>query len=893
MIKPPLATLCVLAGLITTIPSSYAGNGPSNYSGDVASLADREVARRQAKIQTAEEQIAEGKKAMVDKDYEAAVPYFKTAVDNLPDAPETHSLRQEALDLFCKSSVELAKQRITEGRYQDSENLCKMILQDNYNPKYGPALTLMRRLEDPDYFNKTVTPGFVEKVEEVKKLMVEAKGYEDTGRYDQAINSYEKVLNLDPYNIAARKGEEDVVKRKNDFSVEDYNHTRSQLLYEVQKNWGLPVHKFNLSDKDPIQQTRELPSGTESISNKLNTIIIPKVEFRDATVREAVDYLQQKSVQLDPSTPKTGVNIVLNIDNSAGGGASAAPAPAAGGGSEPLIPGLDSGTAPAAGGAAAAPAGNPGDAHITLSLSNVPLKVALDYVAQQANLHTKIEPYAVSIVPVTVSVDEMFTKEYKVSPSFLSSAPSGGADSMSAPAGGGGGGFGGGGATAGTDSAGTGAQLTGRKSAKDVLESSGVTFGPGASANYIPSSSRLVVHNTQSNLDLIDTIIEAMNQEGPKQVEIESKFVEITQNNLKELSFDWILGQFNIPGSTSLFGAGGTTGIGSALSASDFALPFATSGSRAMSEVTSGLRSGNNAISSNAIDSLLFPTTGATDKAPAIFSIGGIFTDPQFQVAIRALNQAKGVDLLSAPRVTTKSGQRAVIEIIREFRYPTEFTPPQIPQNVGGGSSGSNGLGSQSIQIYPITPTTPTSFETRNTGVTLEVEPTVGPDGQTIDLNLVPQVVEFEGFINYGSPINTINPAALSLTGSLSGQSSQITLTDNVINQPIFSTRKVTTSVSIWDGQTVVLGGLMREDVQKVNDKVPGLGDLPLVGRLFRSQVEQHIKRNLVIFVTARLLNPAGEPIQNLEEKDEVVQPLPLPEDLAAPAQPEAPLYSK
>jgi len=893
MIKPPLATLCVLAGLITTLPSSYAGNGPGNNSGDVAALADREVARRQAKIQTAEEQIAEGKKAMADKDYEAAVPYFKTAVDNLPDAPETHRLRDEALDLFCKSSVELAKQRITEGRYQDSENLCKMVLQDNYNPKYGPALTLMRRLEDPDYFNKTVTPGFVEKVEEVKKLMVEAKGYEDTGRFDQAINSYEKVLNLDPYNIAARKGEEDVVKRKNDFSVEDYNHTRAQLLYEVQKNWGLPVRKFNLSDNGVIQQTHELPSGTESITNKLNSIIIPKVEFRDATVREAVDYLQQKSVQLDKDTPKTGVNIVLNIDNSGGGGgASAAPAPG-GGGNEPLIPGLDSGTAPAAGAApAAAPAGNPGDAHITLSLTNVPLKVALDYVAQQANLHTKIEPYAVSIVPITVSVDEMFTKEYKVSPGFLSAAPSGGADSMAAPASGGGG-FGSSTASTGTDAAGTGQQLSGRKAARDVLESSGVTFPPGASANYIPSSSRLVVHNTQSNLDLIDTIIEAMNTEGPKQVEIESKFVEITQNNLKELSFDWILGQFNIPGSSSLFGAGGTTGIGSALSASDFALPFATSGSRAMSEVTSGLRSGNNAISSNAIDSLLFPTTGATDKAPAIFSIGGIFTDPQFQVAIRALNQAKGVDLLSAPRVTTKSGQRAVIEIIREFRYPTEFTPPQIPQNVGGGSSSNTAGSSNSIQIYPITPTTPTSFETRNTGVTLEVEPTVGPDGQTIDLNLVPQVVEFEGFINYGSPINTINPAALSITGSLTGQSAQITLTDNVINQPIFSTRKVTTSVSIWDGQTVVLGGLMREDVQKVNDKVPGLGDLPLVGRLFRSQVEQHIKRNLVIFVTARLLNPAGEPIQASEEKDEVVQPLPLPEDLAAPAQPEAPLYSK
>ena len=64
-------------------------------------------------------------------------------------------------------------------------------------------------------------------------------------------------------------------------------------------------------------------------------------------------------------------------------------------------------------------------------------------------------------------------------------------------------------------------------------------------------------------------------------------------------------------------------------------------------------------------------------------AIAGVFTDPQFQVVIRALNQKKGIDLLSSPRVTTKSGQRAVVEVIEEFRYPTEFQPPQIPQTVG------------------------------------------------------------------------------------------------------------------------------------------------------------------------------------------------------------------
>jgi general secretion pathway protein D len=149
----------------------------------------------------------------------------------------------------------------------------------------------------------------------------------------------------------------------------------------------------------------------------------------------------------------------------------------------------------------------------------------------------------------------------------------------------------------------------------------------------------------------------------------------------------------------------------------------------------------------------------------------------------------------------------------------------------------------------------------------------------TIDLNLVPQVVEFEGFINYGSPINTFTTSLLGTT--------RVPITDNVINQPIFSARKVTTSVSVWDGQTVVLGGLMREDVQKVEDRTPIIGDIPIVGRLFRSNVDQHIKRNLVIFVTARLVNPGGQLVNQVEEEEETedfVQP---------PVLPEVPMYKK
>jgi general secretion pathway protein D len=233
-------------------------------------------------------------------------------------------------------------------------------------------------------------------------------------------------------------------------------------------------------------------------------------------------------------------------------------------------------------------------------------------------------------------------------------------------------------------------------------------------------------------------------------------------------------------------------------------------------------------------------------------ALAGVFTNPQFQVVLRALNQSKGVDLVSAPKVTTKSGQRATIEIVREFRYPSEYNLPQVS-------------GSAGTVFNPATPTTPTAFQMKPTGITLEVEPTVGPDGYTIDLVLAPRVVEFDGFINYGSPIR----ANVTVAGF--GISSNILVTANVINQPVFSTREVTTQVSVYDGSTVVMGGLMREDVQKVEDKVPIIGDIPLFGRLFRTSADQHVKRNLIMFVTASLIDPAGQPLIRADEEDQIV----------------------
>ncbi|MCE9609767.1 MAG: type II and III secretion system protein [Chthoniobacter sp.] len=879
MTKPPLATAIsslLVASIIFTPTLAHAAGG-------AVSAAEREIIRKQNYVIRGEQMIESGDLALKARDYERATAAYKQACDFVPNATQTKRSYDRALRGFCEASCKLAEQRIAEGRYADAENILKIVIDDRYNPACKEAIRILAHLEEPGYYVKTSGPEFIAKVEKVKQLFIEAEGFYQTDRYDLAFKRCEQILNLDPYNKAARMMEEKISKARSDFNVVSYTEKRARAMEEVDRAWRSPVRKFNvLPETIPVADDTKAPSNIAKIQKKLEKTIIPKLDFKDATIREAVEFLKRKSVELDPiDEPRTGVNIVLKLEAGPSVGIPdvAVPAPAPAG-----IPGLDPVAPPAAPAAPVAPVGggNAADTRITVALANIPLIEALRYVTGLANLKFKVEPFAVSIVPLSVSTDVLITKEWKVRPDLIPRTPT-------APGAGGAGGFGGGAGAAGApgDASKGGSGIADRESAKNWLISSGAQFNGQASAVYIVASSRLIVRNTQEQLDLIDSIItQGTGTGGPTQVEIEAKFVEISQNNLKELSFDWTLGQFNAPANKNVFLGGGTSGNAGVLNPVDF--PFVAPGPTIVGSnpLTGGNRSGGTAISSSAVDALLFGATGSTSKlAPAIGAIAGVFTDPQFQVVIRALNQKKGVDLLSSPRVTTKSGQRAVIEIIREFKYPTEFDPPQIPQTFGGNNGGVNLVGAPQAQnnSFPVTPTTPTAFEVRNTGVTLEVEPVVGPDGYTIDLNLVPQVVEFEGFINYGSPIQTTS------TNPITGITSTQILTANTINQPVFSTRKVTTSVSVYDGNTVVIGGLMREDVQKVEDKVPLLGDIPIVGRLFRSSVDQHTKRNLVIFVSARLMKPDGDPVRLDEEKEEVVETLATPE-LSIP---ELPLMSK
>ena len=604
--------------------------------------------------------MARGSEALMRREYETAYAQYKAAVDALPDAPSVRELRTTALDGFSKAVMGLAEQRMAEGRWEDAETTVKVILEPQYNPNYKPAQRLLARLESPDYFNKTITPGFVSKTEEVKKLLLDAQGLYDSAQFDKAMDKYEQVLRLDRYNIAARRGMEQVNLGRTRVADAAYNHTRAAMITEVDKAWETPVKRADLGPAAVLEQPILTARGTQSINRKLDDIIIPRLNFTDATVREAIEYLRDVSAQQDRDpmdASDRGVNIVLKLDSAAA------------------------------------------SQTITIDLANIPLREALDYITRLSNLKIKVEPYAVLIVPLSEPTDTLITKEYRVPPGFITSLPGGGGD------------------------VGVGGETAVRSRAKDFLESQGVQFPPGASANFLASSSRLIVRNTQENLDLVDAFVESSTGAVPSQVEIESKFVEVSQNNLKELGFDWLLGAIRL--SRRIWRLRGRRNRRQP-SSTPISPP---SWRRRWSFLSVCLSRHFRARRPN--PSYCWQQNGQrrdhrelpwmpcllgnplTGPAAGILSLAGVFTNPQFQVVLRALNQKKGIDVLSAPKVTTKSGSAATIEIVREFRYPAEYEPPQVPQTTGFG-------------VQPVTPATPTTFTMKPVGVRLEVEPTVG-----------------------------------------------------------------------------------------------------------------------------------------------------------------------
>ena len=190
------------------------------------------------------------------------------------------------------------------------------MLSESYNPRYRAAVVLLHRLETPGYYNRTIGPNFRGKVEEVKKLLLEAEGFYDSGRYDLAFKRCEQVLNIDRYNIAARKMQEKINLARDNYAIASLHRD----AFPARCGNSIRRGPCRCASSDSGRGYRHHPGssgrrGTARINAKLQRIILPKLEFREATIREAVEFLKQEERRTrhdgNRIRRRKGVNIVL------------------------------------------------------------------------------------------------------------------------------------------------------------------------------------------------------------------------------------------------------------------------------------------------------------------------------------------------------------------------------------------------------------------------------------------------------------------------------------------------------------------------------------------------------------------------------------------------------
>ena len=372
---------------------------------------------------------------------------------------------------------------------------------------------------------------------------------------------------------------------------------------------------------------------------------------------------------------------------------------------------------------------------------------------------------------------------------------------------------------------------------KSFLIRSGVPFEPPATLSF--DGTRLIVTGSPKNLDRVKNIIRRYSD--IKQVHIEAKFIEVEQKALNELGVNWSLTP-NVAGNGGVTAATNLRSINRVFAQNNTAPKNLTINSQitnATGDTTSILQTFPNVAPS-------FP--GGMNLGSIANTYAGtvnILSRETLALTIRAIEESAGSDLMSSPSLTVLDGKTAVIKVAQLLRYPQAYG--DIQSNVGqGGGGGALGAANTSVAI---TAGTPQDFTVQEVGVTLEVTPTVAAD-DSIALNLKPKVTEFEGFVEYGG-------TSVALTGGVT-----VTVPSGFF-QPIFSTREVTTDVTVFDGATVVIGGLTREEVKTVDDKVPVLGNLPLIGAAFRSTGKSVQKRSLMVFVTANLVSPGGATLRS------------------------------
>ena len=471
---------------------------------------------------------------------------------------------------------------------------------------------------------------------------------------------------------------------------------------------------------------------------------------------------------------------------------------------------------------------------VTMSLNDMPLGELLRYICQATGLKFRVDENSIFI---GVDVDEMDTHRFQVRGNLIGRilSDAGGDTSVAAaPAAlGEGGGEGGGGLTAagGSSAASSAKQKVTEEMLKKYFSSRGVYFAPESSISYNEQAGLLSVTNTREGIRRMEELMRQLSTIEKPLVLIEIRSLIISEQDIQELGFDWTLGKIG----TSNMSNSGSLQSGSVGWVAGQGASAVVGGALAM------LRGGQD-------------VTGVGNTAlvngfnifPAIFGSRHPFGSDlplNIQLTINALCQNTRTESLAAPKLLTSDGVAASVTLGKRYYFPESWDEAEVDVEVNNGSS-----------RVTITPPEPTFNEEGEVyGVSFNAKPTVLPDNYTIRLELKPNITDYIGRDSY----------EVRIKGQVLSPGNDPVQQDYVFDvwRPVIAKRIMSVNVDVYDGETVVLGGMVNNQVTTRTDKIPILGDLPVVGRFFQSQAENSKKTNLLIFVTARLVDYNGIPI--------------------------------
>ncbi|MBN1256455.1 MAG: hypothetical protein JXA52_01980 [Planctomycetes bacterium] len=313
----------------------------------------------------------------------------------------------------------------------------------------------------------------------------------------------------------------------------------------------------------------------------------------------------------------------------------------------------------------------------------------------------------------------------------------------------------------------------------------------------------LIISSTPNIIDDVRKVVEMLDV-PPVQVLITSIFVTINEKDYDQLGVNWSMSgnpQRNLP-SNDLYGSHGF----------------------------------HDKITLDNIANAAAISTGVTPAAPGEalgLNLTGVLSEHQFNITLSALKALESGKIMSAPRVIALNNHEGFITKEKTFRYASDW------EAVSGGVSTDNSAATSTTIL-------PSAYEDGVENYKLVVRPSVGRDMRTISLQIKPTITKLDGWSQETRIISTDAG-----TGAETTESEQFTL-----QTPIFATDTIEVEVIINDGETVVIGGLFRDNITDNVKKVPVLGNMPWFGHLFRTKDNYRDRSCDLIFVTAHILTP-------------------------------------